>query len=160
MWQSDSKLRDPIPLTVRATQLHTPPLPSPRQMFKLGGKAGRRGSGDEAKIAAISQVFSTYADPDDPEYISVDDSFGQICEDLGIDGASDVKSVVLLWKLGAARKNPDKPMTIAKDTFIQRMLSLNATSISNLKALLPSFDPGFLENDGISTNSFHLPKIK
>ena len=121
-------------------------------MFKLGGKSSRRGSGDDARVAAVTQLFSTYADPDDPDYISVDDSFGQICEDLGIDGASDVKSVVLLWRLGAARKNPDKPMTIAKDTFTNRMLSMNATSLANLKSMFPSFDPGFLENDGTSLN--------
>ena len=126
-------------------------------MFKLGGKSSRRGSADDPRLAAVTQVFSTYADPDDPDYISVDDSFGQICEDLGIDGAGDVKSVVLLWKLGAARKNPDKPMTIAKDTFINRMLSMNASSLDNIKSIFPSFDPGFLENDGTFIFSTSFP---
>jgi hypothetical protein len=113
-------------------------------MFRGGSK---KASVDESKVAAIRQMFDVYADPEEPEVIAVDDTFGQLCEDLGIDGGSDVRAIVLLWRLGSARKNPDKPMTIGKDVFRDRMLTLQATSVATLKAKMHSFDTGFLENE-------------
>jgi hypothetical protein len=120
-------------------------------MFKGGSKASKKSISkeDEAKLAAIQQIFNTYADPDEPETICVDDSFGQLCDDIGIDGGADVRAVVLLWRLGAARKNADKPMTISRDVFTNRMAGLNSTSVEALKALMPSFDTGFLESEGV-----------
>ena len=133
-----------------------------------GSKASKRGAADEGKLAAIQSLFQKYADPgdeylysstvvvlfiiyfvflDEVDCISVEEAGGQLFEDLGIDGGSDAKAIVLLWRLGAKRKNADKPMTITAEVFAQRMLQLNATSLPSLKAILPSFDPGFLEND-------------
>lgn len=102
---------------------------------------------EESKATQIAQFFDKYADPEDPENIAVDESFGNLCDDLGIDGGSDVRAIVLLWRLGATRKNPDKPMLISKDTFRDRMSILGASSLPTLKATLNGLDLGFLEND-------------
>lgn len=116
-------------------------------MFGKGSKGKKKGSADDARVSAIAALFAKYADADEPTLIVVEDAMEQLCEDLGIDGASDVRFIVLLWKLGASRKNADKPMAITDAAFRDRMLALNASSLEELRALLPSLDPGFLESD-------------
>ena len=69
------------------------------------------------------------------------DGISKLCESLDMDPASDVRVLVMLWKLGAV----SKPGCISKTEFIAGMEKLHASDVNKLKSLVPSFDPGFLD---------------
>lgn len=69
------------------------------------------------------------------------DGIATFCEELGIDAAADVAALVLIWRLGGV----SKPGCISKTEFTKGMKDLRARSIADLKAKIPSMDPGFLE---------------
>jgi hypothetical protein len=104
---------------------------------KSSRASGTSGAVDED---AIEQLYNTLADPDDPESISFD-GIGKLGEMLEIDATSDVRLLVLLWKLGATTK----PGMVTKKEFTDGMKSLRKDSVDGLKTMLPSLDPGFLE---------------
>jgi len=58
-----------------------------------------------------------------------------------------VRLLVLLWKLGAN----SKPGAITRKEFTTGMLALKMDSLADLKSLLPSLDPGFLEGPEFRT---------
>jgi hypothetical protein len=93
--------------------------------------------GDETKIL---DLFNSFADDDDPETISME-GISKLGEQLDMDPASDVRLLVLLWKLGAV----SKPGLITKTEFITGMKKIRKDSIKGLKSISPSFDLGFLE---------------
>jgi len=93
--------------------------------------------GNETKIL---DLFNTFADDDDPEIISLP-GISKLGEELDMDAASDIRLLVLLWKLGAV----SKPGTITKPEFLAGMKKLRKDSIKGLKSISPSFDIGFLE---------------
>mmetsp|Transcript_11205 Transcript_11205/g.24898 ORF Transcript_11205/g.24898 Transcript_11205/m.24898 type:complete len:217 (+) Transcript_11205:160-810(+) len=108
--------------------------------------SSKKGKKTPAKVAefdatATEALFDTFVDdPDDPDVLSME-GIGSLCEKLDIDPASDVRVLVLLWKLGAT----SKPGHIKKTEFQAGCLRLKASSVEALAALLPSMDPGFLD---------------
>ena len=66
---------------------------------------------------------------------------GLLFEELGLDPTSDVKCLVLLWKLGAS----EKPGQITLTEWGVGMKKLGVESIEGLKRLLPGCDLGFME---------------
>jgi hypothetical protein len=82
---------------------------------KKGGKSTSSSSGatDEATIL---KVFGIYADEDDPESMSMD-GIGTICENIGINAETDVRALMLVWRLGAFKK----PGCISKEEFLEGM---------------------------------------
>lgn len=89
---------------------------------------------------AAEELFESLADPDDPELVSME-GIGKLCESLGLDPAADVRVLVLVWKLGGVTK----PGSITKTEFLKGCQTLQASNVDKLKSLLPSFDPGFLD---------------
>mmetsp|Transcript_31012 Transcript_31012/g.29620 ORF Transcript_31012/g.29620 Transcript_31012/m.29620 type:complete len:222 (+) Transcript_31012:221-886(+) len=90
---------------------------------------------------AIDTLFTSFADEDDPDCMSLD-GIGTFCEQLGMDPSSDVRLLVLLWKLVAV----SKPGQVTRKEFTTGMTNVfKKDSLEGLKTVLPSLDPGFLE---------------
>ena len=109
----------------------TPAAPAP-------ASAAKTTDGYDSK--AVEALFDTLVDPEDPDLLAMD-GIGKLCEQLGLDPSTDVRVLVLLWKLGAI----SKPGYITKQEFMQGFQNLKAGSVKKLSSLLPSFDPGFLD---------------
>eukprot|EP00536_Pseudo-nitzschia_multiseries_P008340 jgi/Psemu1/287723/fgenesh1_pg.210_\ len=71
------------------------------------------------------------------------DGIVKMCEQLDIDPESDVRILVLLWKLGSK----EKPGQITKEEFMGGCSDIAVDSMEKLKGLLPSLDTGFLDHD-------------
>lgn len=95
---------------------------------------------DKFDAKAVEELFETLADPDDPELVSME-GIGKLSVSLGLDPSTDVRVLVLVWKLGGV----SKPGAITKAEFVKGFQTLQASSVDKLKTLLPSFDPGFLD---------------
>ena len=90
---------------------------------------------------AIETLFASLADEDDPECMTMD-GIASFCEMLDMDPSTDVRLLVLLWKMAAF----SKPGQITKKEFTTGMVTVfKKDSIEGLKAILSSLDPGFLE---------------
>lgn len=85
----------------------------------------------------MEQLFLRFAGG--KEILDLDD-ITALCEQIGIDAANDIRSMVLMWKLGAK----SLPGAIKKEEFLAGLKALQVDSLEGLKALVPSFDPGFL----------------
>ena len=93
----------------------------------------------------LNKLFDTFADEEDPEVIG-SEGIETICTQIGItDAASDVRALVLCWKLGASTLEPLKPGCIKRGEFISSMINLKQEKIEDLAKMLPSFDPGFMD---------------
>lgn len=118
------------------------------------GKASKRSSGGSSKgnseassssksAANIKALFDTLCDPDDPETITME-GCGRLGETLGMDPSTDVRLLVLLWRLSGTT-GFKTPGTISLQEFTAGMNALGKDSIVGMRGLLPSLDPGFLE---------------
>lgn len=94
----------------------------------------------ESIESKLNVIFEKYADPEDTEVISLE-GLGQICEEISIDAEADVRALVMCWKLGAK----SKPQEITRTEFTTGMKDLRASSIRDLAAMAPAFDPGFMD---------------
>jgi DCN1-like protein 4/5 len=102
-------------------------------------------SGD---VAAIEKTYKKFADPDDPEVISMD-GVEALCKAIGItDVSEDVRALVLCHKLGSCtidNAGKPKPGCIKHDEFVNSMKAMGKSSVADLAALLPTLDTGFME---------------
>lgn len=90
---------------------------------------------------AVDVLFNSLADEDDPECINMD-GIGSFCEMLDMDPSTDVRLLVLLWKMAAV----SKPGTVTRKEFTTGMITVfKKDSAEGLKSVLSSLDPGFLE---------------
>ncbi len=89
---------------------------------------------------AADGLYESLMDPDDPDLLSME-GISKLCESLDLDPSSDVRVLVLLWKLGAT----SKPGNITRTEFTTGLQKLQASNVDKLKSLLPSLDPGFLD---------------
>lgn len=89
---------------------------------------------------AAADFFASLADCDDPETISME-GISKLCDLLNIDPSTDVRVLVLMWKLGAV----SKPGSISKNEFLTGMRKFSKSDANGLIAILPSLDPGFLD---------------
>jgi hypothetical protein len=64
-----------------------------------------------------------------------------LCESIEIDPLEDIRILVLLFKMGAT----SKPAQITRDEWLAGCAKLNIVSIDSIKSLLPSLDPGFMD---------------
>lgn len=107
-------------------------------LAKMSNKTATKG--EKAAKLSIEDVFSTYADADDTEAMDME-GISNFCEALNIDASTDVKGLVLMWRMGAG----SKPGCITKEEFIKGFATIGAKSMDDLEKKCPSFDPGFLE---------------
>jgi hypothetical protein len=91
---------------------------------------------------AAENLFAELADEEDPTVIEMD-GIAKLCEMLDLDPETDIRILVLLWKLGSK----EKPAQITKDEFMNGCYEQQVDSIEKLKTLLPSLDTGFLDQD-------------
>ena len=91
---------------------------------------------------ATENLFAELADEEDPTVMEMD-GIAKLCEKLDLDPETDIRILVLLWKLGSK----EKPAQITKDEFISGCYELQVDSIEKFKTLLPSLDTGFLDQD-------------
>jgi len=91
---------------------------------------------------ATENIFAELADEEDPTVMEMD-GIATLCEKLDLDPESDIRILVLLWKLGSK----EKPAQISKEEFMSGCCQLQVDSIAKFKALLPSLDTGFLDQD-------------
>lgn len=111
--------------------------PAPKEVAEASSASSTSSAGS---AGGSEQLMKLLADEDDPDVISME-GIGKLCEMLSIDPATDVRSLVLVWKLGAVAK----PGQIQRSEFIEGMRKLGVADIRGLTAKLPSLDPGFLD---------------
>jgi hypothetical protein len=99
-----------------------------------------KSAADTPPSAAVVALFDSLADPDDPELISME-GLQSLGDKVGLDASSDVKFLVLLWKLGAG----SKPGCVTRTEFYKGMRTMRKESLDALRQMIPSLDPGFLE---------------
>mmetsp|Transcript_11568 Transcript_11568/g.24402 ORF Transcript_11568/g.24402 Transcript_11568/m.24402 type:complete len:270 (+) Transcript_11568:227-1036(+) len=109
---------------------------------KEGGSSSGRASSSAIDEAAALKLFEDISDQEDPNVANME-GISTLCEQLGIDPLEDVRVLVLLWKMGAAKK----PAEICKEEWMQGCNNLRVDSIDKFKALLPSLDIGFLDRE-------------
>mmetsp|Transcript_10112 Transcript_10112/g.10200 ORF Transcript_10112/g.10200 Transcript_10112/m.10200 type:complete len:224 (-) Transcript_10112:633-1304(-) len=113
-------------------------------MFKSSRGSTRKSGNKTVSVTddnLIISTYRTYSDPDDPDCMTME-GIGKLCEDLGIDPQSDVRILVLLWRLGAV----STPGQISKEEFMTGMRAMGLSNLEGIRSALPSLDPGFLEH--------------
>ena len=90
-------------------------------------------------IEAINQLFTSIADEDDQDSASME-GIAKFADMLSIDASSDIRVLVLLWKLGARQ-----PGQISRQEFISGFTTLGLADLKALQAYVPALDPGFLD---------------
>eukprot|EP00587_Corethron_hystrix_P009913 CAMPEP_0113308412 /NCGR_PEP_ID=MMETSP0010_2-20120614/6861_1 /TAXON_ID=216773 ORGANISM="Corethron hystrix, Strain 308" /NCGR_SAMPLE_ID=MMETSP0010_2 /ASSEMBLY_ACC=CAM_ASM_000155 /LENGTH=218 /DNA_ID=CAMNT_0000163449 /DNA_START=270 /DNA_END=923 /DNA_ORIENTATION=+ /assembly_acc=CAM_ASM_000155 len=123
-------------------------------MFGSSGRSrrsrGRRSSSDDGagmkpsvSERAITEMFKSYAEEDDPTIIGMD-GIDKLCTDLEIDPAEDVRGLVLLWKIvGLSQSIPGQ---ISSEEWEKGCTILSLDSLDKFRALVPSLDVGFIEH--------------
>jgi hypothetical protein len=129
--------------TKRACKGHSPPGPP--------GQPGQ----PEPNTHQIEALFDAYADPDDPDVITME-GLEKLCEELGIDPATDIRILVLMWRMGAIAK----PGCISKSEWCSGMKKVNSDSLSDIKQKLPALDPGFLEKNQFRGTCMHCHNVQ
>ena len=111
--------------------------------MKAGSSAKGKGAAAEQQAnPAVEALFDSLADPEDTELITME-GLQALGARLDLDPSSDVRFLVLLWKLGAQ----SKPGCVTRAEFRAGMHTMRKESVEALKKSLPSFDPGFLERN-------------
>jgi hypothetical protein len=106
------------------------------------GSTSARKSKSEINEVDVLALFDRFADPDDPDVMNMD-GIGSFCELIGIDASTDVRALVLMWRLGSG----SKPGVVSRTEFLNGMKFMKKDSIEGLRQILPSFDPGFLDRN-------------
>ena len=91
---------------------------------------------------ATENLFAELADEEDPTVIEMD-GIATLCEKLGLDPESDIRVLVLLWKLGSK----EKPAQISKEEFMSGCDEHQLDSIEKFKGFIPQLDTGFLDQE-------------
>jgi hypothetical protein len=111
---------------------------------KTPSKTASKVDPEEARLAEeekLNAIFNQYVDVDeDTEALSLE-GIAKLCSEVDIDAGSDVRGLVLMWRLGAV----SKPGTITRKEFIDGMRRFRVSSIKDLSSKVPSLDLGFLE---------------
>jgi hypothetical protein len=87
------------------------------------------------EIVDISNHIFTFS------FLSFTIGICKLCEFIEIDPLEDIRILVLLFKMGAK----SKPAQITRDEWMAGCAKLNIVSIDSIKSLLPSLDPGFMD---------------
>jgi Cullin binding len=114
-------------------------------MFGKGAAAPKSATAKKGKGSvdekAVEDLFNSFADEIDPDAMTMD-GISTFAEKLDMDPSSDVRLLVLLWKMNAV----SKPGTVLRKEFVNGMMNVfGKDSIEGLKSAVPSLDPGFLE---------------
>lgn len=109
-----------------------------------GGSASSSSGGAAAASSidpkAVSDLFDRFRDPEDVDSMTME-GIAALAGELGLDPETDVRVLVLAWKLKAAAK----PGEIARSEFQEGMQAFGVDTIEGLQQQLPTLDPGFLE---------------
>lgn len=90
----------------------------------------------------VMAMFSEFAGGGEKFAIDME-GISKLCEQIDIDPESDVRVLVLLWRLGAN----DRPGEISREEFLSGCTKLGVDSASKIKGLMPSLDLGFLDRE-------------
>jgi len=100
---------------------------------------------NDSILATYNALLQSSGSEDSEDYLDPDlltmEHIGKLCEELNVDPSSDVRVLVMLWRLGAVTT----PGCITKAEFMAGFRKLRLSSLTELRSQLPSFDPGFLE---------------
>lgn len=110
--------------------------------MKASAATKGKAAAEQPPSPAVEALFKTFADPEDVDLITME-GLQELGARLDLDPSSDVRFLVLLWKLGAL----SKPGCITRAEFHAGMRTMRKDSLDALKTSLPSFDPGFLERN-------------
>ena len=100
------------------------------------------GRGTAASQDVILEMFAHYSG--DINKFAIDmEGICKLCEEIGIDPESDVRVLVLLWKLGANAR----PGEISKEEWLNGCQNLYLDSTQKFNNLMPGLDLGFLDRD-------------
>mmetsp|Transcript_9616 Transcript_9616/g.12468 ORF Transcript_9616/g.12468 Transcript_9616/m.12468 type:complete len:243 (-) Transcript_9616:131-859(-) len=103
----------------------------------------RRGYASKSN-ANILQMFAEFAnDPNNVKFSMDMEGICALCEKIGMDPESDVRILVLLWKLGANAR----PGEISKEEFVKGCESLGLDTPQKIKDYLPALELGFMDRD-------------
>eukprot|EP01082_Thalassiosira_pseudonana_P009686 g8470.t1 g8470 contig3:176842-177812(+) len=113
-----------------------------------GGGARRKGKGRASAFASSGgfdeegalKMFEDLCDEDDCTVAGME-GISKLCTLLSLDPYSDIRVLVLLWKLGASKK----PAEIQREEWMAGCHRLNFDSLEKLRGLVPSLDMGFLD---------------
>ncbi|EED88179.1 predicted protein [Thalassiosira pseudonana CCMP1335] len=113
-----------------------------------GGGARRKGKGRASAFASSGgfdeegalKMFEDMCDEDDCTVAGME-GISKLCTLLSLDPYSDIRVLVLLWKLGASKK----PAEIQREEWMAGCHRLNFDSLEKLRGLVPSLDMGFLD---------------
>ena len=109
---------------------------SPTKMFKKN---------KEELLTSLDAVWENVLqdDPDNPRVASME-GISKLCHHLDLDAETDLRVLVLLWKLGVS----EKPGQMSRSEFEEGCDEMGVSgSIASLKALVPSLDLGFLDQE-------------
>ncbi len=91
---------------------------------------------------ATEKLFAELADEEDPTVIEME-GIATLCEKLDIDPETDIRILVLLWKLGSN----EKPAQISKEEFMSGCYEHQLDSVEKFKGFLPQLDTGFMDQE-------------
>uniref|UniRef100_A0A7S2SVP2 Defective in cullin neddylation protein n=1 Tax=Rhizochromulina marina TaxID=1034831 RepID=A0A7S2SVP2_9STRA len=95
---------------------------------------------DQGRAEAREALFQRLADQEDPSVIGLE-GIGVLCEELGLDATTDIRAMVLCFKLGSKAR----PGEISREEFMEGMQSLHCGDVKDLERIMPSLDLGFME---------------
>jgi len=112
-----------------------------------GSSSKKSSSGSSAAnsnfdAAGATALFNKYVDAEEDPFIVDMDGISTLCDDLNLDPTSDIRVLVLMFKLGANAK----PGEISQSEWNSGMSDLSCGSIEDVKSRLAGMDTGFMEH--------------
>lgn len=112
-------------------------------MFKSKSKSKTTTS--SATDAEILACFEALKDPEIQNPVISMDGIIDLCEQLELDPSTDVRVLVMVWRLQNDSKAKRNPSEITQEDFVSGMAKMGCSNVAGLATQLPNFDPGFLE---------------
>ena len=136
-----------VSLFKKETSYHCMSSPKRKRMWgssSSSSKKTKRKSSSKMPFdeKATEKLFAELADEEDPTVIEMD-GIATLCEKLDIDPETDIRILVLLWKLGSN----EKPAQISKEEFMSGCYEHQLDSVEKFKGFLPQLDTGFLDQE-------------
>lgn len=95
----------------------------------------------EPDDSQLNELFNNFTDEEEDTEVMTMEGIAKMCEQLDLDPTSDVRVLVLCWRLNATAK----PGQVTRSEFVAGMKSMRVSTMAELKGRVPSFDTGFLE---------------
>mmetsp|Transcript_1784 Transcript_1784/g.3748 ORF Transcript_1784/g.3748 Transcript_1784/m.3748 type:complete len:248 (+) Transcript_1784:103-846(+) len=111
---------------------------------KIKGLASEPVSSAASSPENPESIFDRFNDKEERDGLAITLSgIAELCSTLDLDVESDLRAMVLVWKLGSR----EKPGEISRNEFVTGMAKLGCNTLAQLKALKPALDTGFMETE-------------